>query len=243
MINAPRTAVPALTLAAALALAALLVAPADGRAQEYSRFSGSFALLNTQPLGELSTGPGFGVAIAGDYALDRFRIFRLRGEFRASVYDHESREICFSSTVGCRILLDLDTNYSIVYAGIGPRVVIPLGPVHLALDGAVGWSAFTATSSLQGIDENDDSFGETTNYEDHTFAWSTGSELRIPFGHRFGLGLGAHYQHNGTVSYLRAGGIIDNPDGTLTFNPQRTDANLVAITLGLVFTPFGRGRP
>ena len=228
--------------AALLALAALLLAlPGTARAQEYSRFSGSFALLNTQPLGNLSTGPGFGIAIAGDYALDRFRIFRLRGEFRASVYDHETREICFSSTVGCRILLDLDTNYSIVYAGLGPQLVIPMGGPQLAFDGAIGWSAFTATSSLQGIDDQNESFGETTNYEDHTFAWSAGGELRIPFSARFGVGLGARYQHNGTVSYLREGGIIDNPDGTLTLNPERTDANLVAITLGLVFTPFTRG--
>lgn len=237
-MTAPRNALLAL---AALALLSLL--PATALAQEYSRFSGSFALLNTQPLGDLSTGPGLGVAIAGEYALDRSRIFRIRGEFRGSVYDHESRRICFSSTVGCRILLDLDTNYSITYAGIGPAIVLPLGPARLAVVGTAGWSSFAATSSLQGVDEHDESFGETTNYDDHTFAWSAGSELRVPVSTRFGLSAGAHYQHNGTVSYLREGGITDNPDGSLSFDPQTTEANLVAITLGVVFTPFtGRSR-
>lgn len=224
-MTAPRTAL--------LGLAVLLVVPAAARAQEPSRFSGSIALLNTQPLGELSTGPGIGIAVAGAYALDPFRIFRLRGEFRASVYDRETDQVCFSGTVGCRILLDLETNYSIVYGGIGPQIVIPIGPTELALDGTIGWSAFTATSTLQGVDDQDESFGQTNNYDDQTFAWSTGGEFRVPVSRQVAIALGAHYQHNGTVSYLRKGGITDNPDGTLSFDPYRTEANLVAITLGV----------
>lgn len=223
---------------ALLATAALLLLPATARPQEYSRWTGSLALLNTQPLGELSTGPGIGLALAGSYALDPFRIFRIRGELRGSIYDHESREVCFSGTVGCRILLDLDTSYSIAYAGIGPQIVIPLGPASVAVDATIGWSAFTASSSLSGIDENHESFGNTTNYDDDTLAWSTGGELRVPLGATVALGLGARYQHSGVVSYLREGDIIDNPDGTLSFTPRRTEANLVAITLGVTVTPF-----
>ncbi|HUE76992.1 MAG TPA: hypothetical protein VMM83_03545 [Longimicrobiales bacterium] len=222
---------------ALLGLVALLLVPAGASAQEPSRFSGSFALLNTQPLGELSTGPGFGIALAGAYALDRFHILRIRGEFRASIYDSETRQICFSGTVGCRILLDLETNYGIMYGGIGPQIVIPIGPTELALDGTLGWSAFTATSTLQGVDDQDESFGQTNNYEDDTFAWSTGGEIRVPVARQVAIALGAHYQHNGTVSYLREGGITDNPDGTLSFDPYRTEANLVAITLGVDIRP------
>lgn len=221
-----------------LGLVALLLLPGVARAQEHSRFSGSLALLNTQPVGELSTGPGIGVAVSAAYAVDPFHIFRLRGEFRASIYDHESRQICFSQTVGCRILLDLETNYSIVYGGIGPEIVIPIGPVALALDGTIGWTAFTATSTLQGVDDENESFGQTNNYNDDAFAWSAGGELRVPVSGQLAIALGAHYQHNGTVSYLRAGGITDNPDGSLSFDPQRTEANLVAITLGVNFRPF-----
>lgn len=231
---APRTAL--------LGLAALLLlAPATARAQEYSRFTGSFALLNTQPLGELSTGPGFGIMIGGAFALDPLRIFRIHGEFRASIYDQENREVCFSSTVGCRIVVDLTTSYGTLYAGLGPQVVVPLGPTQLALDATVGWSGFQASSSLQGLNEDDESFGDTTNYEDDTFAWSTGGELRIPLGAQIALALGGHYQHNGVVSYLREGGIIDNPDGSLSYEPFTTDANMVAITLGVTFNPFVGG--
>lgn len=222
---------------ALLSLGALLLATAGAHAQEPSRFSGSIMLLNTQPLGELSTGPGFGIALAGAYALDRFHILRIRGEFRASIYDSETRQICFSGTVGCRILLDLETNYGIMYGGIGPQIVIPIGPTELALDGTLGWSAFTATSTLQGVDDQDESFGQTNNYEDDTFAWSTGGEVRVPVSRQVAIALGTHYQHNGTVSYLREGGITDNPDGTLSFDPYRTEANLVAVTVGVEIRP------
>ena len=226
-----------------LAIAALALAPtaSAAQAQEYSRFTGSFALLNTQPLGELSTGPGFGVAIGGAYALDRARIFHIRGDLRASMYGHENREVCFSSTVGCRILLDLNTSYNTLYLGLGPQVVVPLGPASAALVGTIGLGGFTATSSLSGVDERDDDFGETTNYEDYTLAWSTGGELRVPVTERFALALGGHYQHNGVVSYLREGGITDNPDGTLSYEPQRTEANMVALTLGVTILPFADG--
>lgn len=224
-MNAPRTPL--------LALAALLLGPAMAHAQEYSRFTGSFALLNTQPLGELSTGPGFGVALGGAYALDRARIFHVRGDLRGAMYGHENREVCFSATVGCRVVLDLNTSYNTLYAGLGPQVLVPLGPARLALVGTFGLAAFTTSSSLSGIDEHDEDFGNTTNHEDYTLAWSTGGEVRIPVTERFALTLGGQYQRNGVMSYLREGGITDNPDGTLTVDPQRTEANMVAIYLGV----------
>lgn len=232
-MNARRTPV--------LAIAALLLAPATASAQEYSRFTGSFALLNTQPLGELSTGPGFGVAMGGAYALDRARVFHVRADFRAAMYGHENRKVCFNATVGCRILLDLNTSYSTVYLGLGPQLVVPLGPARLALAGTIGLGGFTATSSLSGVDENDDDFGNTTNHEDYTIAWSTGGELRIPLAERLALAVGGHYQRNGVASYLREGGITDNPDGSLTYDLQRTEANMVAITLGVALMPFVDG--
>lgn len=236
-MTAHRPALPAL-----VALLLTLLVPGTARAQEYSRFTGTFSLLNTQPVGELATGPGLGIALGGEYALDRLRIFRIHGEFRAAIYDHERREVCFSQTVGCRILLDLDTSYGILYAGLGPQIAIPVGPLTLALDGTAGWTLFSTTSSLSGVDDQDESFGETQNYDDDAFAWSAGGQLRIPVGTQFGIAVGGQYQHNGVMSYLREGGITDNPDGTVSFTPRRTEANLVAITLGVVFRPvLGNG--
>ena len=224
-----------------LAVAALLLGPAMVHAQEYSRYTGSLALLNTQPLGELSTGPGLGVLLGGAYALDQGRIFHIRGELRGSMYGHENREVCFSSTVGCRVLLDLSTSYSALYLGLGPQLLVPVGAARLALVGTVGVGGFTTSSSLSGVDEHDEDIGNTTNHQDYTLAWSTGGELRIPVTDRFALTVGGQYQHNGVMSYLREGGITDNPDGTLTLDPQRTDANMVAIYLGVTVRSFGGG--
>lgn len=230
-------------LALALLAPALPVLPASLVAQDgahtlpRSRFSGTLALLNTQPVGTLRSGPGIGIAGSAAYALDPARVFRIRGEMRGAIYDHENREVCLSSTVGCRIVLDLNTSYTTFFLGIGPEVVLPIGPVELALDGTVGWGAYTTSSSLSGVDENDEDFGDTTNYDDNVLAWSTGGELRIPIRPTFGIAVGAHYQHNGEMSYLTEGGITDNPDGSITMDPITSDANFVAITLGISFTP------
>lgn len=224
---------------AALLLVAALAIPSASAAQDgnSSRFSGSLALLNTQPLGELATGPGIGVAASAAWAVHAARIFRIRGEFRGALYDWENREVCFSRTVGCRVRLDLNTSYGVVYAGLGPEIALPLGFADLALAATGGWGAFLTSSSLQGVDEYDESIGNTTNYEDHAFAWSAGGELRVPITHSVAVALGTHYQHNGRMSYLVQGGIVDNPDGSLTLFPITSDANLLAITLGVAIRP------
>ncbi len=47
------------------------------------------------------------------------------------------------------------------------------------------------------------------------------------------LDLGARYWHNGRVRYLKEGSIQDNADGTLSFTPIESEANLWLIHLGL----------
>lgn len=235
----PRAA-PVLLLATGILPALTATAAAQGQEQEpeYSRFTGSLSLLNTQPVGELSTGPGFGIALTGEYALDARRILRAHAAIRGAIYDHERRQVCFSSTVGCRVVLDLDTNYSVAYFGLGPQLVLPLGPTALALDLTGGWTMFTASSSLSGIDESSESFGNTTNHEDHGFGWSTGGELRVRVGRQADITVGARYQRNGRMSYVREGDITDFPDGSIGVEPRTSDANLVAITIGLAFRPL-----
>jgi hypothetical protein len=40
------------------------------------------------------------------------------------------------------------------------------------------------------------------------------------------------YHGNGEVEYLTEGGIIDHPDGSITLNPIRSQANLLTFTIG-----------
>ena len=71
---------------------------------------------------------------------------------------------------------------------------------------------------------------------------------RVGGGLRFRLGgprsilldLGAEYHRNGVAEYLREGDIVDNPDGTITILPNRSEANVVTLRIG-VSMGFGRG--
>lgn len=233
-----------LALAFAVAVGALVPSAGPTSAQDPpaeepatpSRFNVSIGLLNTQPLGELRTGPGIGAALSGTYALDARRIFRLRGDFRASIYDHDRRRVCAGGTIGCWIRLDVNTSYSSIYGGVGPEIVLPLGRVDLALAGTAGIGSFSVSSSLKGVDDRQ-SFGETNHFDDLFFAWSTGAELRVPVARKVAISLGSHYQHNGRASYVVEGGITERPDGSLEVSPLTTDANMVAIVLGVAFRP------
>jgi hypothetical protein len=54
------------------------------------------------------------------------------------------------------------------------------------------------------------------------------------------MDVGAEYNRNGVADYLAEGDIVDNPDGSLTLYPSRTEANYVTMRLGLSI-PFGGG--
>lgn len=233
-----------LALLTAAALAAAAAAPATAQQAdpppEYSRFSGSVALLNTQPLGNLETGPGIGVDASGAWALVPGRWLRVRGQLRGAIYGQESRRACLSETVGCLIEVDINTDYSSFYLGVGPELAIPLfGRAALVLDATAGFGSFSVTSSIRGVsDPDDEDLLTTDNFEDTFFAWSVGAELRIRVSPQASIALGTHYQHNGEASYVPEGGITVNADGTLNVGALTTDANQIAITLGIAFHPF-----
>ena len=205
-----------------------------------SQFSGSITLMNTQPLGGLRTGPGFGLAASGAWAIDPGRFFRIRADLRGASYGHEQQEFCISQTIGCWIRTDVNTDYTFAYAGLGPEIALPLvWDAQLVLDATAGIGYFGVSSSLEGVDERSTGIGTTTHHEDAVFAWSAGGELRIPLSRQIAITGGAHYLHNGPASYVVEGDITRNPDGTLTVDPTTTDANMVAITLGVAFQPWG----
>lgn len=225
------------------ALAALLILPVPALAQhhgdrepERSRFSGSLSFMNTQPLGDLRTGPGFGAAASAAWALDSAHRFRIRGDFRVAGYGHEERRVCAGGAIGCWIQLDVNTTYSNVYGGIGPEIALPVLGTELVLDATAGVGYFGVSSSLEGINDNE-SFGTTNHHDDAVFAWSAGGELRIPVSREIGIAIGTHYLHNGQASYVVEGGISQNPDGSLNVVPLNTEANMVAITVGISVWP------
>lgn len=208
-----------------------------------SRLSGRLAVLNTQPLGELATGPGIGVGLSAAWAVDSARRLRLRGELRAGIYGRDTRTVCLSQTVGCLIQVDINTDYTTLYFGLGPEVAVPVAGTTLVLDATAGVANFSASSSVEGTSgtDNEDLF-RTDHFSDTFFAWSVGGEFRVPVSTQVAIAVGAHYQHNGEASYVTEGGVTQNPDGSVAVNALTTDANQMVFTLGVAFHPFAGGR-
>ena len=182
---------------------------------------------------QIDAGPG--VAFNASYNLVPSGALRLRLDGGFVQYGNETREVCFSTTVGCRIVLDLHTENNIAYAGIGPELGLPYGAVRPYVNAGAGFSYFETASRLDG-DDDSDSFGRTRHLSDTGVAFTTGGGLYVPvhFGRTpIAIDLGARYHWNGTVNYLREGDIHDNPDGSISFTPTRTRANLVTLQLGV----------
>lgn len=192
-----------------------------------------------QPEGEFDdfVGTSWGVGGSFLYALDRRGIVGIRVDANYLNYGNEHQRVPLSATIGGRILVDVTTSNNIFLAGIGPQLMVPSGPVRPYVTGAIGFAYFFTKSSVEGSADNDD-FASTTNFHDATFAWSGAGGLYIPVGHgnhSIALDLGARYQANGNVRYLRKGSITDNPDGTISFTPINSQANVIIYHLGVVF--------
>ncbi|HSJ23663.1 MAG TPA: hypothetical protein VK929_03190 [Longimicrobiales bacterium] len=159
----------------------------------------------------------------------------LRADGGFVVYGSERHRVCFSGTVGCRVQLDLTTTNSIAYLNVGPQLMVPTGPVRPYANGAVGFSYFATTSQLQGSRDSE-AFASSTNFDDFTFAWLAGGGVLVPVSagrNVVMLDLGARYHNNGEVEYLTRGDIVDNPDGSISFTPTRSQANLWTVQLGV----------
>jgi hypothetical protein len=229
------------------AYALLAAAPATAQVLE-PRHPTPAVYLGGQPLyarmvGEFSdyVEHGVGLDLYVVYPLAPSSPFGLRADGGFIVYGRETMPACFSSTVGCRVRLDVTTTNSIAFLHAGPQLMVPAGRVRVYVNGAAGFSYFGTTSSVSG-DNSGQTFANTTNFDDITFALSGGGGVQVAL--RSGrspilLDLGARYHGNGSVEYLREGGIADNEDGSITLTPTRSEADLVTFQVGVT---VGAGR-
>lgn len=214
--------------------AAALAAPA-GRAAAQGRLD--FSFIGVDPVGEMGryVDAGGGFQFGGAIPLERNSPVRLRGDFGFMIYGYESRRVCLSAPVGCRIELDLNTTNGIFFGGVGPEVVLARGSVEPYLHAQIGFSYFATTSSLQSSWDWED-FANTTNYDDFMWAWRAGGGMRVRVsgGRRpVYVDLGVERHQNGLADFLTEGDIVDHPDGSITLYPTRSEANLMAFRLGV----------
>jgi hypothetical protein len=192
--------------------------------------------LYGRPVGEfrdyVQHGGGFGVNVV--WPIPGARVIGLRADGGFLVYGSERNRVCFSSTVGCRVQLDLTTTNSIAHFNFGPQLMLPDGPVRPYVNGAIGFSYFATTSSVEGSNNNEP-FANTTNFDDATFGVSGGGGvlIRLARGRTpVFLDIGTRYNGNGEVEYLKKGDIQDTPGG-IVFTPTRSEANLVTFQFGV----------
>ena len=164
--------------------------------------------------------------------------FSLRLDGGWLLYGSETFRVPLSGTVGSRILVDLTTSNNIVWMGLGPQLTFPTGFIRPYGNASIGFSYFFTESSVEGSESELD-FARTTNYSDAAFRYGFGWGILVPFqtsSTEWAIDFGAIYHGNGQVRYLREGGIIDLPDGSIILQPIQSDANLFTYRLGFSVT-------
>jgi hypothetical protein len=235
-----RALLPALTL---LLLAAAPLAAQDCDCEDWpdrTRFpTGGYAggsFVYGQPQGDF--GRQVDDALGGDmhyiHRLDRDGWVGVRVSGGFLNYGYERQRVPFSSTVGERVMLDLVTTNNIAYVGVGPQIGLPNGRLRPYAHGFAGVSYMFTSSSVSGSSSHE-SFAESTNFDDATFAYGGGAGVYVPLRHGpspISLDLGVTYRNAGEAAYLREGDIQDLPDGGIVLNPRRSETDMVAFHIG-----------
>jgi hypothetical protein len=229
------------------AIAVLAAAPASAQFEE-PRQPPPAVYFGGQPLLALTVGEfsdyvtaGGGLDVYVVYPVRPASPFALRADGGFIVYGSETLPVCFSTTVGCRVQLDVTTTNSIAFLNAGPQLMVPTGRLRPYVNGAVGLAYFGTTSSVRG-DDSSQTFASTSNFDDLTLALSAGGGVQVALGSGRTpvlLDIGARYHGNGSVEYLREGDITDNEDGSIALTPRRSQANLVSFQVGVT---VGAGR-
>lgn len=200
-------------------------------------------LLGAQGLGQFGdlVGAGFGGQIGARFMVGERSPLYIRLDGGGMIYGLERLDVCFPTPIGCRIGTSVTTTNSVVFLGVGPELAAS-GPVAPYVFGTVGIGYFSTQSNLSGWDDPQGVFN-TRHYGDLVTAARAGGGLRFRIGGpgSVSVDLGAAYHRNGVAEYLREGDILDNPDGSITVFPNRTEANFVTFRAG-VSIPLGGGR-
>jgi hypothetical protein len=229
-------------LAALLMLAALAGgSPARADAQ-YGRASTAPARVSlgggffvAQPVGEFKDYVNNGFGGGGHLLLrvDPHGFLALRADVGYLIYGHETKRVSIPNAG--RVQFDVTTSNNILTYSIGPQLMVQRGPIRPYVNAMAGGAYFFTQSSI-GDDDNTSAFASTRNFSDNVPSYGYGGGLFIPLAVRsayVGIDIGARFIRNGLTSYLREGGIQDDPDGGYTVFPIESETNLVVYHIGV----------
>ena len=195
-----------------------------------------FAVLS--PQGDFATfvDDGYGVGLNATVGLDRSNVVGLRFDLGYLNYGSERFGVPVFPNTG-RILADLVTRNNIGYAGLGPQIQLPYGPVRPYVNGFVGLGYFFTESSVRGGYPYDYiGYGRTLNFDDVSFAYGAGGGLGVRLGHGrtpVFLKLDAQYRRHGETEYLVPGSIIDDGDGGAFIQPLFSQVDFLLFQVGV----------
>ncbi len=223
------------TLAAAQAFPTDSLGPATRHGEP--RLQGGIALSIGQPVHEFRQYVADGIGGSGHalYRLGQSGAFAMRVDGGLVNYGRETKRIPWNDRVG-RITVDLQTNNNIFWAGVGPQLMAPSGILRPYVTGTVGFAVFSTTSSIRYRD-TDEEIVSDDNQVDGTWAVSGAGGFLIPIVRNARsivfLDLGARFHRNGSVEYLREGGIIDLPGGGVRYDRIRSAGDLWTYQIGV----------
>jgi hypothetical protein len=201
------------------------------------RFQGGVALSVGQPVHEFRQYVANGIGGSGHvlYRIGGSGAFALRADGGFVQYGSETKRIPWNDNVG-RITVDLTTRNNIFWAGVGPHLMVPSGPVRPYATGSVGFAVFSTSSSIRDR-QTDEEIVSDNNQTDGTWAMSGGGGLLIPVARNarslFFIDVGARYHRNGRVTYLREGGVRDLPGGGVEYDRIRSAGDLWTYQIGI----------
>ena len=208
--------------------------------EEYQRprweLGGGFSVLS--PQGDFSSfvNDGFGFSLNATVGLEPSNALGMRFEAGYINYGSERFGVPVFPGTG-RILADLTTRNNIGYAGLGPVVQVPYGPIRPYVNGFVGVSYFFTESSVGGGYAYDyGGFGRTLNFDDASLAYGLGGgvSFRLSNGHSpVFLKVDGQYRRHGQTEYLTEGGILDDGFGGATISPILSDVDFLLFNVGV----------
>lgn len=212
--------------------------PAHRAASEFEqRSSGSFAFVQSRPMGEFQRNIGFGYGGTGAYLfrLDDAGAFSLRADAGVLGYGYESFQTPLSPTIGGRIQVKVSTTNYIVPLSIGPQIAWPTGKFRPYAHAGIATQIFFTESQVDGRDGNDD-LASTTNQSDQTLSWVLGGGIYMPVYQgrtSVAVDLGAQYFTGGHAQYLRPGSITDLPGAQIRIDPLESDTHMLLVRIGV----------
>ncbi len=202
------------------------------------RVYAGLSLAVARPIGEFRNFVAVGGGFAGSFTFNptggRLLGIGIRLDASGIIYGEETQRVPLSETVQ-RVLVDVTTSNSILALGIGPQVMLGRGPVRVYGYGGVGFSYFATTSSVKGSGDWE-RFASTTNFDDLTASWYSGTGILIRVSQRRNsvfIDLGTRYVGNGRARYLKEGSLREAPGGGLLITPIESETNLMLFHLGV----------